>query len=688
MSRLLALVTVVLLCLAGSPPATAADVFLFDFEDDVSLSEYATEGLDVGGVEAAIVEGGPDGQGRSLRLHNSTPATSCTLRLRRPIEVEKNLILSFDYRAEIEAGCEGDYLGMSWFVDGEQWFWTSDAFSNQWRHAQVEIPKLRSSNGKLMRPGLVFSHVQLYGRVKEVTDVRTATKARITVWFDNVRLYTGYPRRTLSERTRDSHSNPPMFHWPKLDEEGDQKLEYSMSPDFPDDASVTVDVESNFFMPQKPIEPGVWYWRVWSDSELTEGWSDVERVAILPEAHRFTTEPVSAEALVRAPRPRLVSLARLTEPNLTDQRKAQLVRNAKKLYDQGVPEHPGPHVPGDPRWPTWIDWYGRVAGKITGGTGRRLQRIAGYAMLTQDPQVIAWAKEMALDACEWDPEGGSAMRRGDIGAHHLLRGLNWCYDVACDSMTPEEREILQSVIVRRVDQFYQAINPFRGGEANNHAWLKALGVAESGLVLLGDHPKAVEWTEFVRQLYIGRFLCCLGYQGDNNEGLAYWDYGLMFIVDYADLMKAVTGIDLYQHPWLSQTARFPLYCAPPGAWGVSFADSGMPNHGIRGPAQTTRVRQLALRTRDPYALWYSGERETVDGITPRPPTDLLPSIHYRHIGVVVFNTSLVDGREGTSVAMHSGRYFAGHQHPDQNSFVVNAYGEKLAIDGGYYDWYG
>ena len=38
--------------------------------------------------------------------------------------------------------------------------------------------------------------------------------------------------------------------------------------------------------------------------------------------------------------------------------------------------------------------------------------------------------------------------------------------------------------------------------------------------------------------------------------------------------------------------------------------------------------------------------------------------------------------------MHSGPYFAGHQHPDQNSFVIHAYGEKLAIDGGYYDWYG
>ena len=106
------------------------------------------------------------------------------------------------------------------------------------------------------------------------------------------------------------------------------------------------------------------------------------------------------------------------------------------------------------------------------------------------------------------------------------------------------------------------------------------------------------------------------------------------------------------------------------------------------PAQTGRVRELAIRTRDPYALWYSGQREPVDGIRPRPPADLPPSIHYRHIGVVIFNTSLVDGRQGVTVAMHSGPYYAGHQHPDQNSFVIHAYGEKLAIDGGYYDWYG
>jgi len=663
-------------------PAGAAERFKRDFEQGSDPTTY--EGLNFGKMEAEIVDGGPDAKGHCLRLQNPEPATACGLRLTRPITVEKNLILAFDHREEIEKGYQGAYLGISFYVDGKQWFWTSDEFSSQWQHAQVEIGKLRGSKANKLRPGLVFSGVQLYGRVKD----KSKDRARIKVWFDNIRLYTGHPRRTLSERTRDSFSNPPMFHWPKFEEEGDQKLQYSMNQNFPKDASITVDVKSNFFTPAEPLDPGTWYWRIWSDSELSEGWSDIERVMVLPEAHRFTTRPVPVEELSKRLRPRLLEAAKIDQPEVTEKRKARLVKTAQRIYKGSVPEHPGPHVPGDPRWPTWIDWYGKVAGKITGGTGRRLQEIARCAMLTGDSQVIDWAKQMALDASKWDPDGGSAMRRGDIGAHHLLRGLNWCYDACRDHMTAEERATLKNTIIKRADQFYRSLNPFRGGEANNHAWLRALGVAESGIVLLGNYEKAGQWTEYVRQLYLGRFLCCLGYQGDNNEGISYWGYGLGFVIDYADLMRAVCDIDLYRHPWLAETARFPMYCAPPNAWAVSFADTGKPNHGVRGPAQVHRVRKLALRTADPYALWYSGQRESVNGITPQAPVDLPPSIHYRHIGVVIFNTSLVDGNKGATVAMHSGTYYAGHQHPDQNSFVIHAYGEKLAVDGGYYDWYG
>ena len=61
----------------------------------------------------------------------------------------------------------------------------------------------------------MISHVQLYGRVKEVTKVRTATKARMTVWFDNIRrgLITSGALQTMIDRDglRGITSNPSIF---------------------------------------------------------------------------------------------------------------------------------------------------------------------------------------------------------------------------------------------------------------------------------------------------------------------------------------------------------------------------------------------------------------------------------------------------------------------------------------------
>ncbi len=509
----LALLFCVLVAVSSSSTLTAGDIVNIDFEQGTDAGAY--DGLDLRGATAAIIPGGSDGTGHCLKLVTKKPATACPLRISRPIEVVKNLVLSFDYKAEIEEGFEGAYLGMSFFVDGQQWFWTSDEFSGQWRHARVEIGRLKDDE-HVLRPGVVFSRIQLYGRVKDKPGLERKTFAKMTVWFDNLRVAAGERPRALTDRCRESYSDPPMFAWAQPEDGGSRRLQYSRKPDFPEDATTAVDLEGNFHTPPEPIGAGTWYWRTWTENELVEGWTPIERVEIVPEAHRFTTRPVPVDEIASRARPRLLACAEIGQPPVDERRKQQLVASAEKLYKAGVPEHPGPHVPGDPRWPTWIDWYGKVAGKITGGTGRRLQTIAGYAMLTGDPEVVRWAKELALKACKWDPEGGSAMSRGDIGAHHLLRGLSWCYDACRDQMTETQREVLQETIVKRTGQFWRRLNPFRHGEANNHAWLQALGVAEAGLVLAGDHAEAGQWAEYVRQLYLGRFLLAPGYQGDNN----------------------------------------------------------------------------------------------------------------------------------------------------------------------------
>ncbi|MCC7494578.1 MAG: DUF4962 domain-containing protein [Fimbriimonadaceae bacterium] len=664
-----------LLLLCGLLPLAAADLPRLDFEQGADLAVYANLEVDRT-AEASVVAPGADGTGRCLLLRNREVGKYATATLRGPIALQRNLAVAFDVKAVAEPPDMGNYIGVLAYV-GPQQFFGQVAFSPAWQSAVLPLASLRPTNGGRLQAGLVFDRINVYGRAKD-------PGCRMSVWIDNLRLTTDpAPGRAGGRRT--SLANPPLLDWSP--DETATRLELSTDPQFGAASTHSWPLRWNWFTPPRPLAPGTWYWRTWRESELYAGWSDTGCVVVPAETHQFQPGPLPLEQLAAKPHPRLVDVA-AERARLGSTGLAALVRTAEGLYRQGIADDCPVWVEGDPRWPTWIEWYGRAHGGITSAAGTRLERLGRAAAVTGDPQVIAWCRELALKAARWDPLGGSAYSRGDIGAHHFLRGLNNSYDALYPQLDEADRATIRAALVTRARQFWAALSPFRGGENNNHAWLKAFGLAESGFVLNGEEPDAARWAAYVYDLYLGRFLCTLGFQGDNNEGIAYWGYGLSFVISYGDLVRQVAGVDLFRHPWLAQTDRFPLYTAPPNSWAVSFADTGQPNHGSRGPAQTAHVRALAERVGDPYGLWYAGVREAVNGVEPRPPVDLPPSIHYRHIGWAVHHTNLLDGRDGVTLAMRSGPFYAGHQHEDLNSFVLHGYGEKLAIDGGHYDWFG
>lgn len=662
-----------LICVLAATAASTAPLASLDFEQGPNLKSYPN--LVLNDVTAEIVTGGSDGTGHCLKIVNAVPAKYCQATVKGPFAMQKNLVLSFDHKEQIEGG-KALYLGAILSGEGSTHWYSSDAFSPQWRHVEIVVGDMMSPTQTTMTLKTIFPSLNLYGRSDN------DAQGVMTVWLDNVKLEARETAPKLSDRQRISYSNPFFLNWSGVG--GKCTLEYSLDPAFPEGKTTRAQLDRNFYMPSGPVAPGTWYWRVKRQTELADSWTDAERVVVLPESHRFTTPPIPADLATRA-HPRLI----VAKPVTDAKEQESLVASARSYAKQGVPDDPPIYAPGNPDWPTWIDWYGKVHGGITIYTGVRLQRMAELYARTKSPEVRDLLKPMAFKAASWNPEGGSSMQAGDIGAQHLLRGLNWCYDALYGDLTEAERGQLRGVIVARGQQFWKSLNPFRIGHAeyNNHAWLCTLALGETGLLLTGEYPAAADWAEYSRELYLGLYLCGLGWQGDNNEGISYWGYGLGFVIQYADLMRDVCGIDLFQHPWLYQTARFPMYTTLPGSWAVSFADTGKPNHSFFGPAEISQVHDLALRTKDPYALWYSGKFADAD-FDPKPPVDLPQSIHYRFIGWSVFNTSLLDGSEDVTFAMRSGPFWAGHQHEDQNSFVINAYGEKLAIDSGYYDWFG
>jgi hypothetical protein len=97
--------TAVLLVHTPSVPAIAADLLTLDFEQGPDLARY--DRIDLGRADATVVEGGADSKGHCLRLETPKPDGFCAMDLKGPVGVQKNLILAFDHREEIEAGGEG-----------------------------------------------------------------------------------------------------------------------------------------------------------------------------------------------------------------------------------------------------------------------------------------------------------------------------------------------------------------------------------------------------------------------------------------------------------------------------------------------------------------------------------------------------------------------------------------------------
>jgi hypothetical protein len=173
----------------------------------------------------------------------------------------------------------------------------------------------------------------------------------------------------------------------------------------------------------------------------------------------------------------------------------------------------------------------------------------------------------------------------------------------------------------------------------------------------------------------------------------------------ADVLKAATGVNLDQKAFSRNEPNMPLYFLPVGAPGGQFGD------GSDQPIKSQTVN-LMRRLAEAYKItspasarwsqWWAAAAQVEtelfgglfsypygdDSVPKRPPFELPSSRWQKDVGWVAMHSSLYDP-ERMSLFFKSSPYGSyNHSHADQNSFTINAFGEKLAIDAGYYDGYG
>ena len=347
-------------------------------------------------------------------------------------------------------------------------------------------------------------------------------------------------------------------------------------------------------------------------------------------------------------------------------------------------------------------------------------------LVTNEPVYLAKAREFLLAGCRWSNDGATRIAYNDEAHFRLWRKLPFVYDQIRDQLTPgEKQEVLDSFRRRGNDSFALIKKKTKDVKRNSieedaasHAvrFMSMTGLA--GLALYDDLPEAREWVAYANAFYKNQFPPWGGDDGGWGEGNAYWR-GNLEHARYQDALCAIGSPDAYANPFWRQTGYFPVYFVQPYKH-TAFGDT--PNAGKFNlePIVAQTVERLARRFQDGYlasyaaledkeerslesqGLYISDERypsgfEYIlrDYATRKEPlpaskplTDLPAARWFRDVGWVSMHSALGRPNDDIMLSFKASPYGSySHSHADQNSFILNAWGENLLINSGYREYH-
>jgi hypothetical protein len=173
--------------------------------------------------------------------------------------------------------------------------------------------------------------------------------------------------------------------------------------------------------------------------------------------------------------------------------------------------------------------------------------------------------------------------------------------------------------------------------------------------------------------------------GSYGEGISYQEFDLETLGPMIVALDRVFGIDYWTRTHVGDSLAYPIHTlASPVEDSLDMGDTHPPSgHGIAA---------IAYRSPDPIVRWYASrfELRTIedfiffdDRVAPREPSDDGSRV-FEKKGSVVFRTGWRD--TDTILLFRAGPTF-NHNHADQGSFLLNAFGERLVTEAGWSDYY-
>ncbi len=277
------------------------------------------------------------------------------------------------------------------------------------------------------------------------------------------------------------------------------------------------------------------------------------------------------------------------------------------------------------------------------------------------------------------------------------------YDWLFDQLSPETRSTIRKAILTK------GIQPSLDKQYNwflqaGHNWNQVCnaGMSYGALAIAEDEPRiAGDIIARAVQSIPKAMLPSYKPDGAYPEGFSYWDYGTTFNVLFNSAIEKALGTDfgLSESPGFMQTADFFQNLTGPTGQAHNWGDSGL-RAGLspamfwfaeksKAPSLLWSQKQLLSQKSTGYvknriipALLVWGAKTDLDAI--KPPVKKL------YIGqgpspVALMRSSWTDSN-AVFVGVKTGSPAVNHAHMDIGSFVIDAQGERWAMDFGMQDY--
>lgn len=332
--------------------------------------------------------------------------------------------------------------------------------------------------------------------------------------------------------------------------------------------------------------------------------------------------------------------------------------------------------------------------------------LAFHHLIKGDPSSFATVQDLLRTFCAF-PRWAS---NEDIGAAHSLFALSLVYDWFYEDISSALRLMVKDAIIDHAEILDEIIRSKRlwwaqsRGLLQNHNYINSGALAVAGIALYGEDRRAAKWLKTAADNF-KQVLPLLSPDGASHEGVAYWSYGTLWLLNYYMAMAPAQGLEMVRDSsFLRNTAKFRIYASLPGfKYNVDFADS--PVVDFYGPGAILRC--LARIFKDGHAQWLAATVEhkrrmsTIlwqdyvwydPRVKPQEPKDLPLHAWFDNLGILLARSSWEDDASlvlfkcGPPQGFHAqskGIYTGSHIHPDAGHFGLWLGKRSLVNDDGF-----